>query len=415
MLRSVRQTSFLVLVAIISIASPGLAQQARTLEPGPARSVGMDESKVQAAVKLYRDALQKENIRGAVLLVARHGKIVVHEAMGWKNYAYKLPMEKDTIFQMASTTKPITATAILMLEEEGKLRTSDAVAKYFESFQNDKAKAITIHHLLSASSGFRIGPIFYPFEKDETPSLRKAVDKFGKDGAAVEPGISFSYSNAGFNTLAALVEDRSGKPLEEFFSERIYKPLGMVDTTNHDDPTKLARMATHYGARMNAEGHVEFSRGYTPGDPPEYPVVRGSGGLITTALDYAKFLQMYLDEGRFSGGRILSPQSVKRATTPNIKVAACPEAAKPCNTLTPFGIPEGSYAMGWFVSDQGVFSHLGGGANNGRYVWADPGRDLLGVVLTTGGNDPRRDFQKLLEEACTSSDRSELRKNGLAR
>jgi hypothetical protein len=84
-----------------------------------------------------------------------------------------------------------------------------------------------------------------------------------------------------------------------------------------------------------------------------------------------------------------------------VKVAACPADASPCNTLTPFGTAEGAYGMGWFVSDSGVYSHLGGSANNGRYVWVDPGRDLIGVALTSGGNDPRRAFQQLVEQATT--------------
>jgi len=392
----------LVLASLLIAASSAVAQPVRTLQAGSAASVGMDEQKLRDAVNLYRDALQQNRIRGAVLLVARGGTIVVHEAIGWKNYAYRLPMEKDTLFQMASTTKPLTVTAILMLEEEGKLSTRDAAAKYFESFQNEKSQAITIAHLASGTSGFRIGPILYPFDKDERePTLRKGVDKFGKEGAAVEVGSSFSYSNAAFNTLGALIEHVSGMALEDFWRTRIYEPLGMVDTSNHDDVSKQHRMATHYGAQRSAQGHVTFSRSFTPGDPPEYPVARASGGLISTALDYAKFLQMYLDGGHYAGGRILSTDSVKKAITPVIKVATCPPSAAPCNTLTPFGTKDGSYGMGWFVSDDGVFSHLGGSANNGRYVWVDPTRDLIGVALTSGGIDPRQAFQKLVEQAVT--------------
>lgn len=392
----------LVLACVLASAASAAAQPARTLQLGTAASVGMDEQKLRDAVTLYRESLEQNRIRGAVLLIARHGKIVVHDAIGWKNYAYRLPMDKDTLFQMASTTKPLTATAILMLEEDGKLSTSDTVAKYFESFQNEKSKSITITHLASGTSGFRIGPIMYPFDKDErAPTLRKAVDRFGTEGPAVEVGGSFSYSNAAFNTLGALIEHVSGMPLEDFWRTRIYEPLGMVDTSNHDDVTKEERMATHYGAQMNATGQVTFSRSFTPGDPPEYPVVRASGGLVSTALDYARFLQMYLDRGAFSGGRIISTDSVKKATTPIIKVATCPPAAAPCNTLTPFGTKDGSYGMGWFVSDDGIFSHLGGSANNGRYVWVDPTRDLIGVALTSGGIDPRQAFRQLVEQAVT--------------
>jgi CubicO group peptidase (beta-lactamase class C family) len=395
-----RRTLTLGLLALALTGSPIIAQQPRTLHPGSAASVGMDSAQLQQAVNLYRDALDRNQLRGAVLLVARHGTIVVHEAIGWKNYAYRLPMQKDTLFQMMSTTKPIASTATLVLEQDGKLNTQDPVAKYFDSFENEKSRSITIRHLLSGTSGFRVGPIFYPFDKDDPhPSIRKAVDKFGKEGSAVEMNTSFSYSNAAFNTVAALVEHTSGMPVEDFFIQRIYKPLGMSDTLNHSDPAKLERMATHYSARINKDGVVEFGRGYTPGDAPEWPVVRGSGGLVTTASDYAKFLQMYLDKGQASGGRILTAESVKKATTPVVRAAACPAQTKPCNTLTPFGKAEGSYGLGWFVSDDGVFSHLGGSANNGHFVWADPNRDLLGVALTSGGNDPREAFQAAVQQA----------------
>jgi CubicO group peptidase (beta-lactamase class C family) len=361
----------------------------------------MDDAILQQAVRLYKDAVESDKIRGAVLLIARHGTIVVHEAVGWKNYAYRLPMERDTIFQMASTTKPLTATAVLMLEEAGKLSTSDVVSKYFDSFGNEKSRRITIKQIASGTSGFRGQPIMYPFEeRDGPPTLRAAVDKFGAIGPKTAPDTSFSYSNAGFNILGALIEHVSGMPLELFWSSGLYEPLGMTDTSNHSDPVKWQRMATHYGARRGPDGTVHWSRGYTPGDPPEYPVVRASGGLVTTALDYARFLQMWLDEGRYPGGRLLSRESVKKATTPIISVAACPASTAPCNTLTPFDKTDGlSYAMGWYVDERGVFSHLGGSANNGRYVWADPSRDLLGVALTTGGSDPREAFQQLVEKA----------------
>jgi CubicO group peptidase (beta-lactamase class C family) len=315
-------------------------------------------------------------------------------------------MEKDALFQMASTTKPLTATGILLLEEDGKLKTTDPVAKYFASFDHDRARRITVAHLLNGSSGFRIGTIMYPFEPaDGTPTLRKAADKFGKEGAAAPIDVSFSYSDAAFNAAGALIEHVSGMGLEEFWIQRIYKPLGMVDSLNHQDPSKLHRMATHYGGTVLPDGSVEFRQGgagFVPGDPPRYPVVRSSGGLVSTALDYGRFLQMFLDGGRYQGGQILSSASVKKATTGYVRIAACPPPAQPCSTLTPFGIPEGSYGLGFFISDQGSFSALGGGANSGHYVWVDPGRDLLGVALTTGGRDPRQAFQRLIEEAVVA-------------
>ena len=168
--------------------SPAPAQQATTLSYGSAASVGMDAGLLDEAVQLYRDAVERDELKGAVLMVARRGVIVLHEAVGWRHEAYRLPMENDTLFRMASNTKPVIGTAALILHEEGRLSLDDRAARYLESFDNSRSRAITIGQLLSHSSGLRIGPIFYPFEGDETPTLIGAVAKFGAEGPAVEPG-----------------------------------------------------------------------------------------------------------------------------------------------------------------------------------------------------------------------------------
>ena len=166
---------------------PALAQQATPLSHGPASSVGMDAALLDEAVQLYRDAVERDELKGAVLMVARRGVIVLHEAVGWRHEAYELPMENDTLFRMASNTKPVIGAAVLILQEEGRVSLDDRAARYLESFDNSRSRDITIRQLLSHSSGLRIGPIFYPFEGDENPTLVGAVAKFGAEGPAVEP------------------------------------------------------------------------------------------------------------------------------------------------------------------------------------------------------------------------------------
>ena len=156
-------------------SSAGLAQQATTLSYGSAAAVGMDAGLLDEAVQLYRDAVERDELKGAVLMVARRGVIVLHEAVGWRHEAYQLPMEKDTLFRMASNTKPVIGTAILILQEEGRLSLDDRAALYLESFDNPRSRAITIRQLLSHSSGLRVVPILYPFEGDENPTLIGAV------------------------------------------------------------------------------------------------------------------------------------------------------------------------------------------------------------------------------------------------
>ncbi len=373
----------IVLIAGILSIFGTAAEQDRALVPGDPAAVDMDAAKLQQGVQLYREAVAKEELRGAVLMVARHGKIVLHEAVGWKHHAYRLPMEKDTLFRMASNTKPVIATAILLLEQDGRLRIEDPAGKYLESFNSYRSRAITIAHLLSHTSGLRIPVIFYPFEtKDGNPSLRAAVDKFGREGPEYEPGTTYSYSNPGFNTLGAIIEVVSGMPLETFLKSRIYDRLGMADTLNHEDPEKLNRMATVYTGKAAEGGKVTFQQGFTPGDPPDFPIIRASGGMISTALDYGKFLQMYLNGGRYSGSVVLSPESIRKATTPRVKADE-----------------SGGYGLGWMTGENGIYSHNG---SDGTYAWVDPAHDLFGLVLTQspGGKNPTRQFQQRVVESC---------------
>ena len=373
-----------VAVVIWSLAlwpAPGMAQHATTLAYGSAASVGMDAALLDQAMQLYRDAVERDELKGAVLMVARRGVIVLHEAVGWRHEAYQLPMERDTLFRMASNTKPVIGTAVLILQEEGRLALDDRAADHLESFDNDRSRDITIRQLLSHSSGLRVGPIFYPFEEDETPTLIGAVAKFGAEGSAVEPGTSYSYNNAGYNTVGAIIEVASGMTLEDFLRTRIYEPLGMADTLNHEDETRLSRMATVYRGRRQDDGRVDFRQGFSPGDPPDFPVVRASGGMISTAPDYARFLQMYLNGGRYADAQVLSEDSVAAGTKGEIVSGT--------NT---------AYGLGWQIATDGAYSHAG---SDGTMGWVDPSREIIGIVFTQspGGINPRRDFQELVNRA----------------
>ena len=379
------QTRFFALL-LLSCALPVQAGDGRVLSYARPDAAAMSGTAIEQAVALYRAAVARDDIRGAVLFAARHGKIVLHEAVGWRHLGYRLPMEKDTLFRMASNTKPVVATAALILVEEGRLGLEERVSKYFESFQNAKSRAITLYQLLTHTSGFRIRPILYPFEaKDGPPTLRAAVDKFGREGPEAEPGATYSYSNAGFNTAGALIEHAAGMPLEEFLKSRIYAPLGMTDTSNREDAAKLQRMATVYRGSRGADGRITFKAEYTPGDPPDFPVVRASGGMISTALDYAKFLQMYLDGGHYGGARILSAESIKKATSLLVKQGQGPKS--------PW------YGLGWAVAESGVYSH---GGSDGTMAWVDPARDLLVLAFTQspGGKNPSAQFLELVQAAC---------------
>ena len=334
---------------------------------------------LREAVDLYKQAVDKAHLRGAVLYVAERGQVVLHEAVGFRNFESHAAMQKDTLFRMASNTKPVVATAVMMLQEDGKLSVDDAVAKHLKSFDNVKSRGITIAQLLSHSSGLRIEPIFFPFRPGEEISLQAAVAKFGAEGPKEKPG-EYSYNNAGYNTLGAVIEVVSGMPLEAFLKSRIYDPLGMSDTLNHADPGKLDRMATVYRGRRRDET-VTFTKGWTPGDAPDYPVIRASGGMISTAADYAKFLEMFRNGGIYNGTRLLKEESVKAMLVPRAKIGEV-----------------GSYGLGWMLSPSGSYHHTG---SDGTMAWVDPARGIVGIVFTQspGGINPVPAFRDKINAA----------------
>jgi len=340
------------------------------------------EAQLASAVEVYRGAVARDELRGAVLYVAQRGQVVLHEAVGYKHHAYRLPMERDTLFRMASNTKPVVAAAVLMLVEEGKLSLSDPVAKYLPSFDNDKSRNVTVEQLLTHTSGLRIGPIMYPFEDGEDPTLLAAVARFGAEGPAEAPG-QYSYNNAGYNTLGAIIESVSGQELESFLKSQIYDPLGMSDTLNHEDPAKLFRMATVYRGRRagGRGGPVVFTQGFTPGDPPDFPIIRASGGMISTTADYARFLEMYRRGGEYGGRRLLREATVRAAVTPRVRSG-----------------DQTSYGYGWMIRTDGSYYHTG---SDGTMAWVDPAREIIGMVFTQspGGVNPTDQFRELVTRA----------------
>jgi len=378
-----RIATFCLLVATVT-AQP-------KLEAGVPADVDMSAAVLDAGASLLRDAVEHDGLRGAVILVARRGRVVLHEAYGWRDEAKKIPMCRDSLFRMASNTKPVVATAILQLVEAGKLDLDDEVRKHLPSFDNPKARTITVRNLLAHTSGFRIRPIFIRplLEKsDETPdapSLRAEVRRFGRIGAKVEPGTSYAYSNAGYNTLGALVEVASGMPLKRYLSEKIYQPLGMKDSCNHESDADHDRMSAVF--RGGGEG---WRISWRPGGRPDYPFVRASGGMISTAWDYAIFCQAYLNGGIHAGQRLLESKTVRLATEPHTRSTFPAEVRDD---------PDRSfYGLGWKVR-RGVFSH---GGSDGTHAWVDPHRELIGIVFTQspGGKNPREQFARVVHAAC---------------
>jgi len=342
----------LTLLLVLFLGISTLFAQDVVLSSGTPEEAGMSGAILKEGVRFFKEAVERDDLRGVVLLVARNGKIVLHEAIGWRNKDKKIPMVKDTMFRMASNTKPIIATAVSILVEEKKLSYNDNVRKYISSFDNYRSGFIKIHHLLTHTSGFRIRPIFYSpliqksAERPDAPNLQLEVARFGETGADEVPGKTYSYNNAGFNTLGALIEIASKQPLEVFVTERIYKPLAMTDSYHHEVAEKLDgkldRMSVVYGRRKG-----KWVPAWTPGDLPQYPFI------------------------------MTSPQTASIYT---------PEERE---KRTEF------YGYGWSVSKDGVFSH---GGSDGTAAWVDLEKKLIILIFTQtrGGGGLRAPFLEMV-------------------
>jgi CubicO group peptidase (beta-lactamase class C family) len=384
--------------AAFAQAPPGGPGQSRdvVLTTGTPGEVGMSSAILEAGVQLYRDAVEAGDLVGAVLLVAKDGKVVLHEAVGWRHKGRGLPMERNTMFRMASNTKAPVATAVSILVEEGKLRFEAPVREYIPSFDNYRSGFIQVRHLLNHTSGLRIGTLFLsPYmepapEHPDAPNLRLESARFGTVGAEFLPGTTYSYSNPGYNTLGALVEIASGRGLEEFLRDRVYAPLGMHDSYHHEVAEKLdgklGRMGAVYYTRDEAG---EWIPGWEPGDPPQVPFVRASGGMISTAMDYAVFCQAFLNGGVYGGARILQERTARAMTSDTYF------AGSPADPETGFRV---GYGYGWNVAPDGTFSHTG---SDGTGAWVDPNHDLIVLVFTQTprGENPRGKFLELVRSA----------------
>jgi CubicO group peptidase (beta-lactamase class C family) len=378
------------LLSSVLVATPLHAQT--VLTTGTPADVGMSAAVLEGAVGLYREAVASGELVGAVLLVARNGRVVVHEAIGQRDWQRNLPMERNTMFRMASNTKPVVATAIAMLVERGQLRYDDHVRKYIPAFDNYRAGFITVGQLLSHTSGLRIPTLFLePYTTgsgpDGRPNLQTEVAKFGAVGAVFPPPAAYGYSNPGYNTLGAVIEVVSGRPLEVFLRDEIYRPLGMKDSYHLET-------AEHLGGKLNRMGAVYYSRdengrwvpGWRPGDPPQVPFVRASGGMISTAWDYAIFLQTHLNGGTYGNTQLIAPQSVRTMTARQTPADGT------------------AYGYGWRLEDGGVFSH---GGSDGTNAWVDPERGIIGIVLTQTprGRNPVQRFRQLVNLAIEDAPR----------
>lgn len=421
---------FLLLIsALISCTQPLEVKKSLPLSEASPESVGMSSERLARIDSMLLQAVAAEKIPGAVALVARHGRIVFYKAFGMADNQSGRNMKLDDIFRIASQTKAVTATGVMILWEEGKFRLDDPISMYIPEFKNPQvlktfnpkdssyttvpaAGEITIRQLLNHTSGLGYGLI------GDDERIRKIYQKAGivdafcsanvTIGANVKklaklpllfnPGEKFSYCE-GLDVLGYLIEIESGMPLDVFLRTRLFEPLGMNDTWFYLPDEKATRLVS-----VQKPDNGKWVRYPVTFYDPDYPIkgakkfFPGGAGLSSTAKDYATFLQMYLNGGELNGKRILSHTTIQSMMgNQNTKIWG--EDA------------ESYYALAFGVTTQRGADE-GGNGSAGTFRWggyfntnyfADPKEDLIGILMKqtqdTNNDDTEWKFNLLVGQA----------------
>jgi CubicO group peptidase (beta-lactamase class C family) len=350
---------------------------------------------IAAAIQPFVD---KNEIAGAVVLVADKDRVRSVVAVGFADVAAKKPMRADNVFWIASMTKPITTTAIMMLQDEGKLSVDDPVAKYLPELAglktaDGKPGNLTLRHLLTHTSGMADAT---PQESRAARKLADLIPCFAKRPLQFAPGTKWEYCQSGINSLGRIVEVVSGESFPEFLQKRLFDPLEMKDTTFYPTREQIARLAKSY---KSADGKLEEVK--LPVRDRNDPAYRehfpaANGGLFSTAGDYGRFCRMLLNRGSLDGRQYLKPESVKLMSTVQT------------GELTT-GFTEGNgWGLGCCVvrRPQGVTGMLspstfGHGGLFGTQAWIDPVKGVIYVLMVQRANflnadasDVRKSFQE---------------------
>jgi CubicO group peptidase (beta-lactamase class C family) len=367
--------------------------------------------RLQGVGPAMQSAIDSGEIAGAVTVVATKDRILHLQTTGFADVARQNPMRADTVFYIASMTKPVTATAVLMLQDEGKLNVSDPVAKYIPEFAalktpSGKAADLTIAQLLTHTSGLGEAPAD---QARNAHTLADLVPLFLAAPMQYEPGSKWRYTQSGINTASRIVEIASGMSFDQFVQKRILDPLGMKDTTFYPMEKFPERLAVSY-TKNPTNGALEVNTPSAGFGTRERPPM-GNGGLFSTGPDYARFCQMLLGEGVFRGRRYLSPEAFKLLSTVQT-------GDMPTGFFQPkeFGNHGANY--GWGIGtcvlraphagvaamlSPGTFGH--GGAW-GTQAWIDPVRGVAYVLMVQRTNFPNSDasdVRRIFQEAASEA------------
>ncbi|NLX95453.1 MAG: beta-lactamase family protein [Rhodopirellula sp.] len=359
--------------------------------------VGMEAGPLAGIAPAMRQFVEKGEVSGVVTLLARQGRTIHLEAVGYADVEAKRPIQPDTVFAIASMTKPITATAVMILADEGKLKVDDPIARHLPEFSaatlqsGPPDRPITLRDLLTHTSG--LGG-----SQENVGSLAETVEKLAARPLQFQPGTKWQYS-PGLSVCGRVVEVVSGKPFDRFLQDRVFGPLKMADTTFFPTPEQQKRLARLYkpgAAQGTLDATTHWISDLSPSRTPN-----PSAGLFSTAPDLVRFYQMILNGGELDGRRIVSEAAVQEMRTIQT------------GDLTAGFTPSCGWGLGWGVVSKpeevtrmlspGTFGHGGAFGTQG---WIDPERRMIFVLMIqrtgfgNGDRSPIRErFQELAVEA----------------
>ena len=380
-------------------------------------AVGLSHERLARIHAMVAKHMDLGDITGAVTLVARKGQIAYVDVQGVMDLETKKPVTRDTLFRIASMTKPVIGTAIMMMLEEGKLRLDDPVSKFIPEFKHMKVaiasgaggatakppvfstvpadREIIIKDLLTHTSGLASGPMgaseAAKLARTPNDTLADYVPRLGSTPLEFQPGSRWLYSpGAGFDTLGRIVEVASSLPLDRFLTQRVFGPLDMKDTSFYPTEAQMPRLISAYTKQDTAL--VKNPRQITMSSKVYFS---GGGGLVSTVDDYARFAQMLANGGELNGQRLLSPRTVKLMAS--VHVPSTLPGRRPGEAYgLSVRVIQDAVAGNHRISD-GAFGWSGA---YGTHFWVDQKEDLIAVMMIqTPINEMRPEFENAVMQA----------------
>ena len=395
-----------------------LSLQAAALPEAKPEAVGLSTQRLNRIHAMVAKHMDLGDITGAVMLVARKGQIAYVDVQGVMDLETKKPMQRDTMFRIASMTKPVIGTAIMMMLEEGKLRLDDPVSRFIPEFKRmlvamesgaggalakppvfstvPAAREIMIKDLLTHTSGLVSGPMgqseMAKNPRKPTDTLADYVPRLAAAPLEFQPGTRWLYSpGAAFDTLGRIVEVASSMPLDQFLIQRVFGPLRMKDTGFYPSEAQMPRLITAY-TKQEKGSLVKNPQQITMSSKVYFS---GGGGLVSTVDDYARFAQMLANGGELDGQRLLSPRTVSLMASAHVPSTLPGRRAGEGYGLS-VRVVQDAVAGNHRVSD-GAFGWSGA---YGTHFWVDHKEDLIAVMMIqTPINEMRPEFENAVMQA----------------